>query len=230
MTTALSKTGERRLAEAEAAIERGLSTFWEVGEALMRIRDERLYRADFSTFEDYCQSRWNMTRRRANQLVEAAQMGTVVPIENERQARALAPVKEDPVEVREIFAEAERRGDTTGAGISRVIAERHPRPSEKPDDVSHVGHVDERPSPTVQNRTVDSPASPPPTAAEQYRIALRTALNDALKITTQFPDHEHNLEVQAQDRDIFLSDLRSLSRWIDDALNAADGVALRAVK
>lgn len=133
MNTALSKTGARRLAEAEAKIERGLSTFWEVGNALMQIRDERLYRSDFQTFEDYCQQRWGMTRRRANQLVEAAQMGTMVPIENERQARALAPVKEDPAEVREIYAEAKRRGDTSGAGLASVVAERKPPPDVDPD-------------------------------------------------------------------------------------------------
>lgn len=124
MTSPLSKRGEVLLAKAEATIEAGLATFWDVGNALMGIRDSRLYRAEFDTFEDYCQTRWSMSRRRAGQLVEAAQMGTMVPIENERQARALAPLKADPAEVREAFAEAQKRGDTTGAGIAKVVAER----------------------------------------------------------------------------------------------------------
>ena len=54
------------LSEAEAAekmacemvIEMGWSTFVEVGLALARIRDARLYRIEFDTFETYCRERW----------------------------------------------------------------------------------------------------------------------------------------------------------------------------
>lgn len=215
----LSKTGERRLAEAESAIERGLSTFWEVGGALMQIRDERLYRADFATFEDYCQQRWNMTRRRANQLVEAAQMGTMVPIENERQGRVLAPLKEDPTEVREVYAEAQRRGDTTAAGLASVVAERHP----KVDNPAPGGGG----APATDDRPASSP--PAPTPDEQFRDSLRTALNQALRLTTQFDNHTRNLAVFGTGRDIYLGELRSLSRWVTDALAAADEPRLKAV-
>ena len=48
------------LAECEDVINRGLATFVEVGNALLRIRDERLYRAEFGTFEAYCRQRWQM--------------------------------------------------------------------------------------------------------------------------------------------------------------------------
>ena len=60
------------LAECEAVIERGLQTFVEVGNALLTIRDGRLYRAIAGTFEDYCRERWNMSRPRAYQLIDAA--------------------------------------------------------------------------------------------------------------------------------------------------------------
>ena len=52
------------LTVCEQIIERGLGTFVEVGQALVRIRNGRLYRADFPTFETYCESRWSMSRRR----------------------------------------------------------------------------------------------------------------------------------------------------------------------
>lgn len=90
-----------KLEECEQVIERGLTTFVEVGGALAAIRDGRLYRASHGTFEDYCRERWGFSKRRANQLVEAAEvvaeLGTIVPtdtsaITNEGQARALAPV------------------------------------------------------------------------------------------------------------------------------------------
>lgn len=43
------------LEQAEAVIERGIKTFIEVGEALAQVRDNRLYRADFATFEPHPQ-------------------------------------------------------------------------------------------------------------------------------------------------------------------------------
>lgn len=63
-----------RLAECEAVIDRGLKTFVDVGNALLEIRDNRLYRAEYSTFEDYCRERWNISRPRAYQLIEAAEV------------------------------------------------------------------------------------------------------------------------------------------------------------
>jgi hypothetical protein len=45
------------LSSLEATVERSLKAFWEIGQALRHIRDRRLYRQDFSTFEDYCTNR-----------------------------------------------------------------------------------------------------------------------------------------------------------------------------
>jgi hypothetical protein len=91
----------RALAEREAVIERGLATFVEVGSALGEIRDERLYRADHGTFEDYCQQRWNLSRAHAYRMIDAAaavspigDTGLPVPA-NEGQARELARVPAD---------------------------------------------------------------------------------------------------------------------------------------
>jgi hypothetical protein len=46
--------------------------FYEAGMALMELRDRRLYRSTHATFEDYCRDRFNYTRRRPYQLIEAA--------------------------------------------------------------------------------------------------------------------------------------------------------------
>lgn len=83
----------------ETVIERGLQTFNEVGSALLAIRDERLYRADYITFEDYCRNRWQMTRQYANNLIAASEvisnletMVSILPA-NERQARPLTELE-----------------------------------------------------------------------------------------------------------------------------------------
>ena len=46
--------------------------FYEAGMALMELRDRRLYRSTHATFEEYCRERFDYTRRRPYQLIEAA--------------------------------------------------------------------------------------------------------------------------------------------------------------
>lgn len=96
-TVAQTLTGIERLelAQLEERVERGLQTFYEVGAALLTIRDARLYRESFQTFEDYCRERWAMTRQHANRLVAAAEvMANLEPMgskpASERQARELS--------------------------------------------------------------------------------------------------------------------------------------------
>ncbi len=93
--SAISSVEAAALADQEAIITQGLKTFYAVGTALLTIRDQRLYREDHSTFEDYCQERWGMTRRHANRLIEASEvidnLGPIGPIlpATESQARPL---------------------------------------------------------------------------------------------------------------------------------------------
>lgn len=117
------------LDECERVIERGLHTFVEVGAALLTIRDERLYRAEHSTFDDYCRDRWQISDRRARQLMDAAQIGTTVPIANEAQARELTGL---PAETqREVFAAATEatQGKPTASAIREARQSIAPRPT-----------------------------------------------------------------------------------------------------
>jgi hypothetical protein len=117
-----------RRAELECVINRGLQTFIEVGDALMEIRDQKLYRFGHDTFEAYCMDKWGWTRRRANQLIGAAavahnleKMGTTVPKPtSERQMRPLVGLKEE--QQRESWAEA-TTGDSnpTAQRVEEVI-------------------------------------------------------------------------------------------------------------
>jgi len=56
----------------EQALEKGIENFVDAGNALSEIRDKRLYRFGFDTFEDYCQKRWQLSRSYAYRLIEAA--------------------------------------------------------------------------------------------------------------------------------------------------------------
>lgn len=99
-----------RLSKCEATIERGLSTFIDVGNAIREIRDERLYRDSYVTFEDYCRQRWEWGRSHAYRHIEAAETAEAVSpmgdIGNERHARELSPLaKANPEAAQTLFSE-----------------------------------------------------------------------------------------------------------------------------
>lgn len=89
------------LERCEVVIKQGLNTFIEVGEALFLIRDKRLYRREFKTFEDYCQQKWHLGKRYVNQLIQASEvisnLGAMAPTlpESERQVRPLVGLEKD---------------------------------------------------------------------------------------------------------------------------------------
>lgn len=100
----LTPTEAQALSQCERIIRKGLKTFVEVGNALDKIRDQRLFRSTHKTFEEYCADKWKFTARQANRLIGAGgvvenliqdQLVSSVPAaipENEAQARPLAPL------------------------------------------------------------------------------------------------------------------------------------------
>jgi len=119
----------KRLAACEATIEKGMSTFVEVGQALAEIRDSKLYRETHKTFQAYCKERWSMARSRAYQLIEAAvvveNLSTTVdktddmfPPVNEAQVRELSRVA--PEKQPEVWREASKNGTPTAAKVTEA--------------------------------------------------------------------------------------------------------------
>lgn len=110
-----------RLAELEHVIADSLQT---IGVALTEIREQRLYRDTHGTFEDYCIDRWTMTDRHARRLMQAAEVleltGPMGPT-NERQARELAPLLDEPGLLNEAWEEAVHVTD--GKPTAAVVAE-----------------------------------------------------------------------------------------------------------
>lgn len=118
----------------EAVIERGLATFVEVGLALHRISEGRLYRAlGYASFADYAEERWAISRSYAYRKIEAARVvavlepveGTPLPV-NEAQARELARLRRDPDTVRAVWQEAVAAsgGRVTAGGLRQRIDSR----------------------------------------------------------------------------------------------------------
>ena len=115
------------LERCEVVIKQGLQTFIEVGQALMTIREKRLYRIGFKTFEDYCVGRWSFGRNYVNKIIEASSvisnLGTMVPIlpQSERQTRPLTSL--EPEIQKEVWTEVVKtHGDNiTAAKVQTVV-------------------------------------------------------------------------------------------------------------
>lgn len=129
LTLTVMTTEERQeYARHTTIIKRGLRNFIEVGNSLRTVRDKRLYRADYGTFEQYCDQELELSRRRAYQLMDAAQLNdnlctTVHKLpKNEAQARPLTGLPPD--EQREAWQEAVNtapNGNPTAAHVESVV-------------------------------------------------------------------------------------------------------------
>ena len=110
------------LEQCEQQIKRGLKTFVEVGTALQTIRDGRLYREQYATFDEYCRERWNMSRIHAHRTIEAAEVAGMLPVGNtitsERQARELAPLNDDPTAMTKAVEQAEVKAKSEGRKVT----------------------------------------------------------------------------------------------------------------
>jgi hypothetical protein len=82
-----------------------------VDQAFLEIRDSRLYRENYSTFEAYCRERWGMSKTHSNRLIDASDVvrtltpSGVIPT-YEAQARELAPLRKFEQPTRQIGANA----------------------------------------------------------------------------------------------------------------------------
>lgn len=91
--------GERsRYADLKATARQG---YVALGSALTEIRDRRLYREEYATFEAFCRAEFQIGKTRAYQLIEhgrsLANLSTMVDVvqPNERQARELVELSPD---------------------------------------------------------------------------------------------------------------------------------------
>jgi len=115
------------LERCEVVIKQGLQTFIEVGQALMTIKEKRLYRINFKTFEDYCIEKWAITKTQANRLIQASEtiisltpIGVILP-QTESQTRPLTSL--EPEIQKEVWKEVvETHGkNITAAKVQEIV-------------------------------------------------------------------------------------------------------------
>ena len=122
-----------RLVELEKTIARGKKTFVDVGLALAEIRDLRLFKREYSNFNEYCQKKWGWEQSYANHVIRAAdvvkslpeKIGTIVP--SEGAARELSKI---PAEQR---AEVVQAITNAGQPVTAAAIKQHlPPPPMQP--------------------------------------------------------------------------------------------------
>jgi hypothetical protein len=130
-TNSLTEAESLELIGLEATVERGLRAFWEIGQALCKIRDRHLYRENYSTFEEYCLNRWEMCRRSADRLIAAASVyekfethGSQILPANERQVRPLTALPpEQQLEAWTQVVSTAPKGKITSTHVAQVVKE-----------------------------------------------------------------------------------------------------------
>lgn len=150
----LSTAEEQYFARLEKRVQDALPQFVDACAALIEIRDRKLYRGISSSFEKYCQIRWQFSRRQADRLIASGvilkelksdENGAKVLPSSEQQTRPLARLAtprarraawKEAVETAPKSSNGQPR--VSGAHVERVVARRVEPESEKPDESSDV--------------------------------------------------------------------------------------------
>jgi len=123
-----------RREELEEILNEDLISFFRVGLALKEISETKLYRATHKTFESYVKDQFEMSRRRAYQLIDSSQIvefvnnctqKAVAPV-CESQVRPLVKFKDDPEKVGELWSMAvatSKKQKPTARQVNKVVKE-----------------------------------------------------------------------------------------------------------
>jgi hypothetical protein len=121
MTTALNiltRPQAERYKKLKLFIKVWVSDRFEVGKALAEIKEDKLYRTEYPTFEEFVKTEYGIERAHAYRLIEAAEVKRLSPkgdISNISQANALAKVS--PEKRGEVMAKAGADGKVTAKSI-----------------------------------------------------------------------------------------------------------------
>lgn len=162
-TAPLKRDESARLRACEWEIENGLATFVRVGNALVAIREGRLYRATHATFEAYCAERWNLRRQRAYELIDASivagRLSEISDITPERESHVAPLTSLPPEEQQAVWQETVDSAPRGPDGKAHVTAEHVKKTVERRKQAAAAANSPKKPPPTF-----DAPSAIPATA------------------------------------------------------------------
>ena len=138
---------QRNLSQLKETVTKNLSATIEAGLALKEIKDRELWKEEAESFQAFCVDNWGVSRSRAYQLIECAEIVTELPpqlstmVDTERGARELKKV---PKEKRaEVVEQAANNGRATATAIENAAA----AASNIPEQYDRTGFEIPQPSP-----------------------------------------------------------------------------------
>jgi len=129
----LTDSQEKQLLEFETAIETHQKNYLAVGEALTRIREGHLYKGTHSSFDNYCEERWDNSGTHIRRLMDAYEFvlklrsASVVDAdmpENEYQVRLLCELRkreDHRITAWKKVIEAKAKGEKINASLIRRV-------------------------------------------------------------------------------------------------------------
>lgn len=130
----LTAVQSARKTELETIIKNGVQSFREVGEALAEVKASGLYRDEYGTFEDYCRDKWNLSRSRGYQLIEAANIARnvskILDIPTDTAAREFVKASpKDQKKAARAIAKSGKRATAKNvkAAVEKVTPKREPK-------------------------------------------------------------------------------------------------------
>jgi hypothetical protein len=179
-----------RFRKLELVVAEGISSFVVVGEALKEIRDGRLYRESYKTFEKYVKDKWDFDRTYAHRLIDAYSVNKnllpvgnknerVAEITNERQLRELKDVPAESLEpVIDRAAEIAGEGKITSGNLKQARVEILEQ-AEPEDEEPVYEDVDDQPT--------ESPAQEAISNGKHLQV-LQNLVNEFLREMVLVPD------------------------------------------
>ncbi|MHB1350078.1 MAG: hypothetical protein ACYCYR_09415 [Desulfobulbaceae bacterium] len=203
--TPLSVREEKRLAELEQIIQDNFRGFVAVGQALAEIRDSRLYRVDYPTFEDYCRDLWDMSHRRADQLIAAKSvidnLTTIVVTDGRDNLGTIVPKSDDNLATIVATPDGEKSIDILPANEAQARELARLQPEEQVKVWSDLLHAAR-----MQSMEKEKPVAITAKAVkkavlnfkgEKLEVAIKQAVREPSEHRTEFESEEFTAAFQA---------------------------------
>ena len=165
MSATLTIHDANRLKQLETTITKGSKVFIDVGLALAEIKASKLYRENYSTFEQYCAVKWSWSKQHVYRLIECAPVAKSNPrVTNYKQASKLAKV--DPTKREKVLDAASEQAATEGRPMtSKDIADAATE-QDPPVDIESTVMESQPATPTDTAPTPEPAPAPAPAPAE----------------------------------------------------------------
>ena len=125
----------KKLAKCEEAIQENSKMYFLAGESLTQISEERLYKAEFTDFDRYCEGRWGFSGSHARRLMDSwklveklrsgiPNLGDAELPENEFQSRLYMELREEKHWVRSwkrLLKAVKEKGTPISANLIREV-------------------------------------------------------------------------------------------------------------